>query len=118
MKTVLINGTAITDEAALHLEFAAKLGFPGVYGENWDAWIDCMSYVTEPEAEMTDVHVGVGEEVQICVSGGRDLERRCPELVKALLECTDFVNERFQARGEGTRIRVLLDGDAPQGVAR
>jgi len=113
MKTVLINGTTITDEGTLHEELAAKMGFPGFYGQNWNAWIDCMSYITEPEAEMTEVHVAAGEELQLCVSGGRELEERCPDLVKILLECTDFVNERFQNAGEDTRIRVLLD-DAAQ----
>jgi RNAse (barnase) inhibitor barstar len=116
MKTVLINGRVITDEGVLHDEFAAEMGFPGFYGQNWDAWIDCMSYITEPEAEMTKVHVAVGEELQVCVSDGRELERLCPDLVKNLLECTEFVNERFKRRGEDTRIRVSLDA-AQQGVA-
>jgi RNAse (barnase) inhibitor barstar len=117
MKTVLIDGAAITDEASLHEEFAVKMGFAGFYGHNWNAWIDCMSYITEPEAEMVEVHVSVGEELQVKVSEGRALEQRCPDLVKVLLECTDFVNERFERFGEGTRIHVLLDDAAQQAIA-
>ena len=113
MVTILINGVTITDEDSLHEEFAATMGFPGFYGYNWDAWIDCMSYITEPEAGMTRVQVAIGEELQVCVRDGRALEQRCPDLTKNLLECTDLVNERFQRRGQTTRIRVLLD-DAAQ----
>ena len=117
MKTVVIDGAAITDEASLHREFAAKMGFAGFYGHNWDAWIDCMGYITEPEAKMTEVHVAVGDELLLKVLDGRALERRCPDVVKALLECGDFANERLQNHGETTRIRVLLDGAAQQSVA-
>ena len=105
------------DEASLHREFAAKMGFAGFYGHNWDAWIDCMGYLTDPEAKMTEVHVAIGEELLLRVLDGRSLQRRCPDLVKALLECGDFANERLQNHGEGTRIRILLDDAAHQAVA-
>jgi RNAse (barnase) inhibitor barstar len=117
MKTVVIDGAAIVDEPSLHREFAAKMGFAGFYGHNWDAWIDCMGYITEPEAKMTEVHVASGDELLLKVVDGHALERRCPELVKVLLECGDFANERLQRRGEGTRIRVFLGGAAQQAVA-
>ena len=66
---------------------------------------------------MRDVHVAVGDELLLKVLDGRALERRCPDVVKALLECEDFANERLQNHGETTRIRVLLDGAAQQSVA-
>ena len=68
-----------------------------------------MSYITEPEAMMTAVDVAPGEELLVTVVGGQQPRARCPELVKALLECTGFANERLDQIGESTRIRVLLE---------
>jgi RNAse (barnase) inhibitor barstar len=122
MKTVTINGAAISDEDSLHDEFSTKLGFAGYCGRNRNAWIDCMSYLTEPSADIIAAQVEAGEELCLRILDGVGLEKRCPDLVKTLLECTEFVNDRYLSTGECTRISVVLDpageqADEPVGPA-
>ena len=56
MPLVRIDGSTIKDEDTFHDVFSTAFGSPGFYGQNMSAWIDCMSYLDEPEAEMTSVH--------------------------------------------------------------
>ena len=39
--------------------FAQALGFPGFYGRNMDAWIDCLTYADEDDG-MRGITVGPG----------------------------------------------------------
>jgi RNAse (barnase) inhibitor barstar len=113
MRSVSIPASAITDEKSLHREFATAMGFPVFYGGNWDAWIDCMSSLTSPEAGMTAFHLSCDEQLRIDVVGGTSLQTRCPEVVATLVACAQAVNERFETHGETARITLrLLDGAA------
>lgn len=53
-KTIQIDCKGLS-EKDLNLELKEKLGFCDWYGMNWDAMIDCLSYLREPEAKMTTV---------------------------------------------------------------
>jgi RNAse (barnase) inhibitor barstar len=108
MRTVRIQASAIADEIALHREFASVMGFPGFYGANWNAWIDCMSYLTSPDAGMTAFHLASDEELRVDVVGGNSLQVRCPEVLEALAECAETVNGRFRSHGERARITINL----------
>jgi RNAse (barnase) inhibitor barstar len=108
MHIVEIDGSDIASERAFHRVFAEKLGFPGFYGENMNAWIDCMSYIDDPEAGMSTVHVRPGEVLAIRITNASVIERRCPRALKDLLECSAAVNERFWSRGDATAIAVAL----------
>ena len=104
MTKVRLNGTAIRDEASFHQECRRALGFPSFYGGNWNAWIDCMSYVDDPPAQMSAIHVGDDDRLEVEVTGTSDLWERCPDVLRALVECTATVNERFASSGSETRI--------------
>ena len=108
MRTVRIQASAITDEESLHREFASAMGFPGFYGANWDAWIDCMSYLTSPEASMTAFHLAPDEELRVDLVGGDSFRVRSPEVFTALAECADSVNGRFKSHGERARITINI----------
>ena len=71
--------------------FKEKLGFPDFYGMNWDALIDCLSYLREPEAEMTKVSLEEDEVLLIY----------CNDLSKAKFNSNDLVDiiEWVNARG-------------------
>jgi RNAse (barnase) inhibitor barstar len=101
---VRLNGSAIHDHASLHRECQRVLGFPDFYGQNWNAWIDCMSDIDDPSAGMSTIHVGEGERLEIELTETTKLWQRCPDVVQALAECTAAVNERFVSSGRGTRI--------------
>ena len=47
MQYVTIDGTAVTDRAALYALFAEALEFPGYFGNNLDALYDCLGDVGE-----------------------------------------------------------------------
>ncbi|WP_336127808.1 barstar family protein [Mesoflavibacter sp. CH_XMU1422-2] len=47
MTTLKIDGKKLTDWNSFHSEFKSKLNFPDYYGENMDAWIDCVDELTE-----------------------------------------------------------------------
>jgi hypothetical protein len=93
-KNIQIDASKISDWDSFHNQFSKTLGFPEYYGRNMNAWIDCMTYLDDPDATMTTIHVVPGDLLVICVSGARDLKRRCPEIYDALIECSAFVNYR------------------------
>ena len=108
MKTVRIQAGAIVDERSLHAEFDQKLGFPDYNGNNWNAWIDCMSCLTEPAGYMSSVHLEPAEELRLELVDGEDLRTRCPSVFATLIECVEFVNSRYADRGEQNQITVSL----------
>jgi RNAse (barnase) inhibitor barstar len=56
MTLVKLDTGRITDWNTFHDVFAEVFGFPGFYGRNLNAWIDCMTYLDDPSAEMTTLH--------------------------------------------------------------
>ena len=92
-RTVHIDGTQIHDRDSFHDEFARSLGFPGFYGRNMDAWIDCLTSADEDDG-MLAVCVGPGGVLTLQIDGYAGFKKRCPELALALHECAAFVNWR------------------------
>jgi hypothetical protein len=107
---VHIRAKDITDWASFHDVFAVALGFPGFYGRNLDAWIDCMSYLDEPESGMTQIQVEPGGQLSLIIDGASGLRDRCPEIFAALVECSTFVNERRVEQGLPAVLALRLDG--------
>ena len=97
---VVIDTRPITDSASFHQVFVDALGFPGFYGQNMNAWIDCLSYLDAPESGMTTVHVEPGEVLALQIDHVRDFAARCPEQYRDLVECAAFVNWRRTSQGE------------------
>jgi hypothetical protein len=52
---VRIDGSQLTDWESFHKVFAGVLGFPAFYGNNMDAWIDCMTSLDTPDDGMTTI---------------------------------------------------------------
>lgn len=94
MKTVVVDGAAITDEASFHEVFLKAFGFPAFYGRNMNAWIDCMGYLDEEAAGMSSVHVQAGEILVIAIENATIFKQRSPDVWLALFESVAFVNWR------------------------
>jgi len=105
-RNVQIDGNRISDWDSFHNHFAETLGFPVFYGRNMNAWNDCMTYLDDPAAGMTSVHVAPGDVLVLCISGATDLKKRCPEIYEALVECSAFVNYRRIEKGEQAVIAI------------
>lgn len=112
MNTTLvpIPTNRITDWVSFHEVFAEALGFPDFYGENMDAWIDCLTYADEPEAQMLARGVPPGELLTLQIDDASDFAVRCPEQFKALVECAAFVNYRRVEVGGKPVLCLLMSG--------
>jgi RNAse (barnase) inhibitor barstar len=96
---VQVDANLITDWQTFHSVFAQKFGFPGFYGRNMDTWVDCLSYLDDPSAEMSSIHVQNGQTLSLVIDNAQSFKRRCPEQFEALVECAAFVNWRIVVAG-------------------
>ena len=96
MQKFRIDGKKITDWNSLHPEFKSELNFPDYYGENMDAWIDCVDELTEKPTLLQ-------------IENGKFLKENKPELLNAILECAAFVNYRKIEQGEKPKLLIATD---------
>jgi len=97
----------ITDWESFHSVFADTMGFPGFYGRNQDAWIDCMSYLDDPDAGMTRRTIAPGELFHLEVADAEDSSTGCRDF-RAFIECAAIVNRRRTDRGEPPILSLIL----------
>jgi len=105
---IRIDANSITDSDSFHSVFASAFGFPSFYGRNMNAWIDCMSYLDDLEAEMSSVHVTSGQVLPLVIENAHAFKVRCPELFSALIECAAFVNWRCIQAGRAPLLALAL----------
>ncbi|WP_223789920.1 barstar family protein [Marinicella meishanensis] len=89
MKTINIDGSKITGWESFHDTFYEEMHFPGYYGRNMDAWIDCVSEI-----------VGDNGLLLLNISGIKGLKKNAPEIYESINECSAFVNYRFLEMGD------------------
>src|SRR5688572_31967680 len=106
MKTIQVDEGIFKDDSIFHKQFAEIMGFPGFYGCNWDAWIDCMSSIRSPQEEMSKVTVGKSEllEIEILIKDGNSYYRT--PTWGHFCSCVAAVNGRFARSGSNTRLVV------------
>ena len=66
---VTIDFSKIQDWDTFKNVFVEVMGFPDFYGKNIDAWTNCVSYVDDLGAGMSDVTVSDNENLDINVLG-------------------------------------------------
>ena len=66
-----------------------------------NAWIDCMTYLNDPEVVDTSVKAKPGEVAVLQLDYANAFAQRCPELYDAVVECSAFVNWRQIDVGRG-----------------
>ncbi|MPQ85047.1 barstar family protein [Pseudomonas sp. MAFF 730085] len=96
---VKVDANLISDWQTFHSVFAEIFGFPSFYGRNMDAWVDCLSYLDDPSAEMSSVHAKRGQALSLIIDNAQSFKRRYPEQFEALVECAAFVNWRMVVAG-------------------
>ena len=99
---VRIDGTQLRDWDGFHDAFAAAFGFPGFYGRNMDAWIDCMTSLDAPEDGMTSVHGTPADPLVLQLDNASAVPK---EIFDELVKCAGFVNWR---RIEMARPAILM----------
>jgi hypothetical protein len=112
MQTTIVNipTKRITDWNSFHDVFSDALGFPGFYGRNLNAWVDCMISIDDGSSRMSDIFVNPGELLALRIDEAPDFARRCPEQYQALVECVTFVNYCRVEVGGSPVLALLLSG--------
>lgn len=110
---VRIDARRILGWDTFHDVFAQEMGFPGFYGRNMDAWIDCMTSLDKPGDGMTSVHVPKGGVLTVHFDHVDDLANRYPDIYDAIIECSAFVNHRRIETGEGPVLTLSFHKSAP-----
>ncbi len=111
-RIIEIDGKKICDNNGFHNEFSEKLGFPDFYGRNMNAWIDCMSDITDPDSGMTGITIQKDEVLTLHILHTKHLKEKNPDLYNALIECTSFVNNNLCEEG-GSPALSLKFSDEP-----
>lgn len=96
----MIDLGQISDWRSFHRVFKEKFGFPAFYGENMNAWIDCMTCLDAPDDGMSTIHAPVGGVLVLTLESVADFKRRCPEIFHALIDGAAFVNWRRLEQGD------------------
>ena len=96
MKNIVIRGSEVVDWTSFHDVFSKALAFPDFYGKNMNAWIDCLTDLSLPCSGMTNLELSDDESLLIQFTDSCAFKKRCPEIFDALIECSQFVNQRSQ----------------------
>lgn len=106
---VQIQCNNIKDWNSFHDEFDRVFGFPDFYGRNMNAWIDCMTYLDDLDSEMTKIHCITGQVIALELLGSDKFKKRYSELFDAIVECSEFVNQRRIEVGESAILALSLE---------
>ena len=104
---VNIDFKEINDWESFHKQLSKVMGFPNFYGNNMNAWIDCMSYINDPDSGMSEIVVASGEELDIVVRGTEEASKKCSEVLVGFIECVAAVYRRFIESETKTRLRLI-----------
>lgn len=107
MARVELDGAALTDWGAFHAASKAAFGFPDFYGNNMDAWIDCLSYLRDDDA-MSSFRLQPDEVLEIHLLHAEQLRQRAPQILDELDFCVAAINERYADYGEQPALQLVL----------
>jgi hypothetical protein len=109
MKSVQIASHRIKDWDSFFRVFKEAFGFPDFFGNNMDAWIDCMSDLsTTIQKGMTEFEIEHGDKVILDIPEADEWKKRCPDIFEAFIECTSFANYRNLKVGEDAPLLLFL----------
>ncbi len=109
MKTIkiVLATDQILDWESFHYSCKEAFGFPDFYGKNMNAWIDCLSYVDEDDG-MSRLDLSRGDVLNIVVENSAAFKQRVPDVFDALVDCTEFVNQRYKDRDSTTQLALIF----------
>lgn len=107
MAKIQLDGSTITDWASFHTACKHAFGFPDFYGNNMNAWIDCLSYLRDDDG-MSTFRLEPDEILEIEVTGATTLRQRVPDILDELAFCVETINDRYADYGEKPALKLLL----------
>lgn len=108
MASVKLDTLEIHDFESFHTHCMRVFGFPSFYGRNMNAWIDCLSYLSDDDG-MSSFKLHGAEPLCIHVPDYKAFSNRVPEVSAALLEGVAFVNRRYIEGNEISRLMLVLE---------
>ena len=106
-KIVSIDCNKITNEESLHSVFSEAFGFPDYYGNNMDAWIDCMSSLDE-ESGMSEFKLEKDEALILKLENASKFIKEHNNLYQIIFECSSFVNYRRVEQGDKAILAIMI----------
>ncbi len=100
MSLVRIDCRRIKGWSSFHDYFSELFEFPDFYGRNMDAWIDCMTYLRDPDVADCGFQLARDDVCFLHLEHAADLKKRCPEIFEAIVECSAFCNYRQIVEGD------------------
>lgn len=107
MAEVRLDGAAIGDWPAFHAACRDAFGFPDFYGNNMDAWVDCLSYLRDDDG-MTRFRLKQNEVLRIVVANAAALRATAPDILDDLQFCIAAINDRYADYGEKPALALEL----------
>ena len=105
MITLSVDFKEISNAAEFHDKFKQLFGFPDFYGNNFHAFIDCLTSLRIPEEGMTSINIKQNEYILLEVNNINQL----PDNLKHdFLLSIQEVNSRNILFGEKASILLLL----------
>jgi len=92
---ILLDLSGIIDTETFHEYVSKKLDFPGYYGQNFDAFWDCL--------------LDLNKDSHIRVEGLAELKNNLPETYEKFMQCIKEYNQKFG------QMRIDLIDDSPSG---
>jgi RNAse (barnase) inhibitor barstar len=105
MPRVVLPTNEIRNEKSFHTVCQRVFGFPDFYAHTMDAWVDCLSCLDDPSAEMCSLTLAPGELLLIVVPNSAQLQN---EIFHSLIKATIAVNTRLASRGKPPLVGLLL----------
>ncbi len=103
-----IDFSKINDWTSFHAQFHEKMGFPNFYGNNMNAWIDCMSSIDEPDDGMCKVTISKNRSLNIHVTGLDTALNNGLDVLQGFLAGVVEVNQRFLQAKSYTRLKLVF----------
>jgi hypothetical protein len=107
MAHVSLDGSRITDWTSFHAACRTAFGFPDFYGNNMNAWVDCLSYLRDDDG-MSAFRLGPDEMLDIEITDTGLLRQRAPEILDELVFCVEAINDRYADYGEKPALKLVL----------
>lgn len=109
-RVVDIRTASITNWKNFHKYFKDLFGFPEFYGNNMNAWIDCMSSIDSPQHGMCmKIFVNPGETVTLNLKRAMEFKSRDRELYDAIIESAAFINRSRIEQGKQPVLIISFD---------
>ena len=105
MPRIVLPTNEMRNEKTFHAVCQRVFGFPDFYGHTMDAWIDCLSCMDDPSAEMSSLTLAPGELLTIVVPGTGEMKQ---DIFDALIDGAIAVNRRFVERGKPPLLALVL----------